>query len=193
MTTAIGIAALVLLLSWVFSGFMLRLGGLLPVVAGVLGMTLFANSDGILMSVVGTVLWLFGHGHYALRHGSWKSRIAGSLWWATGAVFLRLRCSVAAGLTGRSAKENLPATGSQVEEGRGWRASSRRSSLICRAAGTPRVPGIARGSAIVGQLDPDEKEVRIAAATSSCPGSTAARPFSPVPLSRGRPAPGRGS
>jgi hypothetical protein len=93
--TAVGIAALALLLGWVFGGLVLRLGGLLLVFAGVFGMALAANVNDILLVGIGALLWLFGHGLYALGHGSWKSRIAGSVWLAAGAVLRRLGRSAA--------------------------------------------------------------------------------------------------
>lgn len=96
--TAIGIAALALLLGWAFGGLVLRLGGLLLVFAGVLGMALSANANGILIAGIGALLWLLGHGHYALRRGAWKSRVAGSLWRAAGAVLRRLARAAAAWL-----------------------------------------------------------------------------------------------
>ncbi|MGD9733988.1 MAG: hypothetical protein AB7V58_00010 [Solirubrobacterales bacterium] len=116
--TAIGIAALVLLLGWVFGGFMLRLSGLLLVFAGLLGLALSANADGILIAGIGALLWLLGHGHYSLRHGIWKSRIAGSLWRAAGAVLRRLGRAAAARL-GRHIGEGGSAVDDERAEGGG--------------------------------------------------------------------------
>ena len=88
--TALGIAALALLFTWIFGGFLLRAGGLLLVFAGATVLALSSNANGILVAAIGTVLWLLGHGHYALRHGVWKSRIAGALWSSAGSALNRL-------------------------------------------------------------------------------------------------------
>jgi len=111
--TAIGIAALVMLLGWVFGDVVLRLGGLLLVLAGLLGMALSANANAVLIAGIGAFLWLLGHGRYALRHGQWKSRLAGSLWRMGMAVLRRV---------GRAAKSSLDrhvgGRGSAVEDQR---------------------------------------------------------------------------
>jgi len=77
--TALGIAALALLFTWIFGGFLLRAGGLLLVFAGASVLALSGNANGILVAAIGAVLWLLGHGHYAVRHGVWKSRPARAL------------------------------------------------------------------------------------------------------------------
>lgn len=77
---ALGIAALALLFTWIFGGLLLRVGGLLLVFAGAIVLALSGNANGILVAAIGAVLWLLGHGHYALRHGVWKSQLAGGLW-----------------------------------------------------------------------------------------------------------------
>jgi len=74
--TALGIAALALLFTWIFGGFLLRAGGLLLVFTGATILALSGNANGILVAAIGAVLWLLGHGHYALRHGIWKSALA---------------------------------------------------------------------------------------------------------------------
>lgn len=84
--TALGIAALALLLTWIFGGFMLRVGGLLLVFAGATVLALSGNANGILVAAIGAVLWLLGHGHYALRRGIWRSRLAGWLWSGVGSA-----------------------------------------------------------------------------------------------------------
>lgn len=77
--TALGIAALALLFTWIFGGFLLRVCGLLLVFAGAIVLALSGNANGILIVAIGAVLWLLGHGHYALHHRAWKSRFAGWL------------------------------------------------------------------------------------------------------------------
>lgn len=114
--SAIGIAVLVLLLGGVFGGLMLRLSGLLLVFTGGSGMALFANANGILIAGIGTCLWLLGHGHYALRHGAWKSPMAGALCRAAGAVIHRFGRAAAAWLDrhigkGGTAVEDEPTEG----------------------------------------------------------------------------------
>lgn len=68
--TAIGIAALALLFTWIFGGFLLRVGGLLLLIAGAIVLALSDNANGILVATIGAGLWLLGHGHYALRCGT---------------------------------------------------------------------------------------------------------------------------
>jgi len=84
--TALGIAALALLFTWIFGGFLWRAGGLLLVFAGATVLALSGNANGILLAAIGAVLWLLGHGHYALRHGEYKSPLAGYVFrrWAPG-------------------------------------------------------------------------------------------------------------
>ena len=59
--TALGIAALALLFTWIFGGFLLRAGGLLLVFAGATVLALSGNANGILVAAIGAVLWLLGH------------------------------------------------------------------------------------------------------------------------------------
>lgn len=75
--TALGIAALALLVTWIFGGFLLRAGGLPLVFAGAIVLALSGSANGILVAAIGAVLWLLGHGHYALRRGEYKSPLAG--------------------------------------------------------------------------------------------------------------------
>jgi hypothetical protein len=93
--TALGIAALALLFAWLFGGFLLRLGGLLLVFVGAIGLAVSGNANGIPVATIGAVLWLLGHGHYALRHGVWKGHLAMALWSSAG---LTLGYLVASGL-----------------------------------------------------------------------------------------------
>lgn len=73
--TALAIAILVLLFTWIFGGFLLRTGGLLLVFAGTIVLALSGNASGILVATVGAVLWFLAHGHYALRRGVWKAAL----------------------------------------------------------------------------------------------------------------------
>jgi hypothetical protein len=74
--TVLGIAALGLLFAWLLGGFLLRLGGLLLVVAGLIGLAVSGNGDGILIFAIGALLWLGGQWHWALRHDAFKSSLA---------------------------------------------------------------------------------------------------------------------
>lgn len=67
---ALGIAALALLFTWIFGGFLLRAGGLLLVFSGATVLALSGNANGILVASIGAVLWLLGHGHYG--PASWR-------------------------------------------------------------------------------------------------------------------------
>jgi hypothetical protein len=60
---------------WFFSGVVLRLGGLLIFITGVVGVA-GGNAGGILVATLGALGWLAGHWHYALRHQEYKSPLA---------------------------------------------------------------------------------------------------------------------
>lgn len=69
---------------WLLGGVFLRIGGLLLALAGGLGLALQRDANGILIVAIGTLLWLAGHWHYALRHHAYKSPLARYvfLYWA---------------------------------------------------------------------------------------------------------------
>lgn len=74
---ALGVAVLAgLAVIWLLGGILLRVGGLLLVIAGALGVALQRDPDGILVLAIGALLWLAGHWHYALRHHAYKSPLA---------------------------------------------------------------------------------------------------------------------
>jgi hypothetical protein len=75
-----------LLVLWLLGGVFLRIGGLLLVLAGGFGLGLQHDPNGILVLAIGTLLWLAGHWHYALRHHEYKSPLAGYVFlrWAPG-------------------------------------------------------------------------------------------------------------
>lgn len=60
---------------WFLGGVLLRLGGLLIFLAGIVGVT-SGNATGILVAALGALGWLAGHWHYALRHQEYKSPLA---------------------------------------------------------------------------------------------------------------------
>ncbi len=81
---ALGLTMLSLLGLWLFGGFVLRLAGLLLVLAGGVGVAIGGDASGILFAAIGALLWLAGHWHYALRHREYKSPLARHLFcrWA---------------------------------------------------------------------------------------------------------------
>ena len=74
---SLAILALVLLYAWVLGGVLLRLGGFALALAGVAGVAASGNANGVLVFAIGAALWLAGHWHWALRHGCFKSPLAG--------------------------------------------------------------------------------------------------------------------
>lgn len=82
--SALGTAAIVLVLAWTLGGVALRLAGGLVLWVGLLGLAVTGDADGLLVGIVGALAWLAGHWHYALRHGAYKSPLAGRLFgrWA---------------------------------------------------------------------------------------------------------------
>lgn len=74
--SAIGTVLLVALGFWIFGGFALRLGGVLLVLVGAVGLATMGNVSAILLVALGVAAWWTGHLHYALRHGAWKSALA---------------------------------------------------------------------------------------------------------------------
>src|SRR5262245_49310355 len=74
--SALGTLALALIGAWVFGGIALRLVGGLLGLAGLLGLSLSGNTSGLLVFALGLCLWLGGHLHFRLRHGTFKSAFA---------------------------------------------------------------------------------------------------------------------
>jgi hypothetical protein len=70
--SALGTLALALICAWVFGGIVLRLAGGLLASAGLLGLSLSGNTNGLLVFVVGACLWLVGRLHFRLRHGPFR-------------------------------------------------------------------------------------------------------------------------
>jgi hypothetical protein len=71
----LGTLAVALIGAWVFGGIVLRLAGGLLGLAGLIGLSLSGNANGLLVFVLGACLWLAGHLHFRLRHGAFKSAL----------------------------------------------------------------------------------------------------------------------
>ncbi len=76
LTTAIAIAVAATVGFWVAGGLLLRLGGLIVAILGILTLTLNGSLAGVILLATGLALWLAGHWHYALRHHDYKSPLA---------------------------------------------------------------------------------------------------------------------
>lgn len=76
MIFTIGAVALGLLIAWRMGGFLLRGGGAIMVLVGLVGLAVFGQSGGILVAGIGVCVWLAGHWHYALRHQEYRSPLA---------------------------------------------------------------------------------------------------------------------
>ncbi|MBW8059847.1 MAG: hypothetical protein FVQ78_05830 [Solirubrobacterales bacterium] len=74
--SAIGATIIALLALWLLGGLLLRVGGVLLILAGALGIATTSGPNGILLVAIGVPLWLAGHWHYALRHQGYKSPLA---------------------------------------------------------------------------------------------------------------------
>lgn len=78
MTVAsLGFAILVLAGLWLFGGLLARATGALLMLAGAVGAAAIDDANGLVVFALGGGLWLVGHFHYALRHGEFKSTLAG--------------------------------------------------------------------------------------------------------------------
>jgi hypothetical protein len=66
--SAIGILILALLGFWFLGGLLLRVGGVLLVLLGAMGLAVTGNASGVIPLAVGACLWFAGRLHYAARH-----------------------------------------------------------------------------------------------------------------------------
>ena len=73
---AVGIAIIVIVGFWIAGGILLRAGGLIIALLGVLDLAIYGNPAGIVPLLIGVLLWLIGHWHYALRHHEYKGPLA---------------------------------------------------------------------------------------------------------------------
>lgn len=74
--TVIGIAILAVGGFWIFGGVVLRVVGALFAFVGLVSLVTLANPAALFMVVLGLVMWLAGHWHFALRHHEYKSPLA---------------------------------------------------------------------------------------------------------------------
>lgn len=74
--SAFGTLAIALICSWVIGGIALRLAGGFFALAGLLGLSLSGNANGLVVFTLGACLWLAGHLHFRLRHGDFRSALA---------------------------------------------------------------------------------------------------------------------
>lgn len=72
--STLALIALVLMAAWVAGSLVLRVGGLLTVVVGLVAGP--ASPTGLLAVIAGGIAWLAGHWLYALRHQRYRSLLA---------------------------------------------------------------------------------------------------------------------
>lgn len=78
---AVGIAVIAVVGFWIVGGVLLRAGGLIIALLGVLDLAIYGNPTGIIPLLIGILLWLIGHWHYALRHHEYKGPLAGRIFY----------------------------------------------------------------------------------------------------------------
>lgn len=74
--SALGTIAVFLIAAWTLGGIALRLGGALVFWAGLLGLVVIGDPNGLLVAFLGALAWLAGQGHHVLRNGSPRSPLA---------------------------------------------------------------------------------------------------------------------
>jgi hypothetical protein len=77
--TAILLISFAAMVFWLIGGIALRWGGVAAVAFGFAVALGMEDASGILLVVAGSLLWLAGHLHYWLRHGGFKSGLAGAV------------------------------------------------------------------------------------------------------------------
>ncbi len=77
--TVIGIAIIAVIGFWILGGIFLRAAGIVFAFAGVVAMIALHDPVALFMLVLGFVMWLAGHWHFALRHHEYKSPLAGRI------------------------------------------------------------------------------------------------------------------
>ncbi len=76
MTSAIGVAILVVAGIWLFGSLVARWAGVLLVIAGSAALASTGDANGLLLITLGAALWLAGHLLHRIRRGAWKSALA---------------------------------------------------------------------------------------------------------------------
>lgn len=66
--TIIGIAIVALVGFWLLGGVLMRIGGMLLVLAGGAVLAVTGNGGAVLLLLAGAALWLAGRAHHAVRH-----------------------------------------------------------------------------------------------------------------------------
>lgn len=74
--TLIGIALVVAAGLWFLGGVFLRAAGIVFALSGVLSLIFLGDPLGMIVVMIGLVMWLAGHWHYAFRHHEYKSPLA---------------------------------------------------------------------------------------------------------------------
>jgi hypothetical protein len=74
--TAIGITILAIGGFWLFGGVVLRVVGAIFIIVGALSLVTVGELAAFFMVVLGLLMWLAGHWHFALRHHEYKSPLA---------------------------------------------------------------------------------------------------------------------
>jgi hypothetical protein len=74
--TVIGIVILAAIGVWIFGGVFLRVGGIIFAFVGAISLITLGDPIALFMVVLGLVLWLSGHWHYAVRYHEYKSPLA---------------------------------------------------------------------------------------------------------------------
>lgn len=72
----LGLCQLVLVVAWTVGGVILRLGGSILILAGLLGPALGAGPGVLILAAVGAGVWVLGQAHHALRHGTYRGPLA---------------------------------------------------------------------------------------------------------------------
>jgi hypothetical protein len=74
--TVIGITILAIGGFWLFGGVVLRVVGAIFIVVGAVSLITVGELAALFMVVLGLLMWLAGHWHFALRHHEYKSPLA---------------------------------------------------------------------------------------------------------------------
>jgi hypothetical protein len=74
--TVIGIAIIAVVGFWILGGFFLRAAGIVFAFTGAIALIILHDPVALFMLVLGFVMWLAGHWHFALRHHAYKSPLA---------------------------------------------------------------------------------------------------------------------